>query len=267
MWNVIYALFFRELKTRFGKNRRLGYFWLIAEPMMQVIFIAGIISLIRSYQFLGYKLGVIQSSMPIFLFLSVGIIPFFMFRNIVGQLMGGIGANLGLFIYRPVKPIHVFIARTLLETFLYFFIFVILMLVLAWFFDYPATPSNFLEFYASFLVLVLSGFSLGLILAIIAHFFHVLRSLIGYFIMILYFTSAVLFPSWILPNRLFNILLYNPWFHIMESLKAGYFELYPLREEITLFYPLSVSMILLYIGLWVYYYKRQELTAKRDDQT
>ncbi len=47
-----------------------------------------------------------------------------MFRSIVTQLMNGIGANLSLFAYKPVKPIHVFIARTLLEFCIYFVIFI-----------------------------------------------------------------------------------------------------------------------------------------------
>ncbi|EOK1111351.1 ABC transporter permease, partial [Campylobacter jejuni] len=36
MFNVIHALFFRELKTRFGKNRYLGYIWVVGEPMSVV---------------------------------------------------------------------------------------------------------------------------------------------------------------------------------------------------------------------------------------
>ena len=76
MWNVIYALFFRELKTRFGKNRRLGYIWLVSEPMAQIVLITSILSLIREYQH-----QIMPSGMSAFMFLAVGIIPFFTFRG------------------------------------------------------------------------------------------------------------------------------------------------------------------------------------------
>lgn len=258
MWNVIYALFFRELKTRFGKNRRLGYIWLVSEPMAQIVLITSILSLIREYQH-----QIMPSGMSAFMFLAVGIIPFFMFRSIVKQLLEGIKSNIGLFIYKPVKPIHVFIARTLLETCIYFFIFVVLMFIVGWFFDLVVLPAHFLEFYLSFLLLFLSGFALGLCLSILNHLVDVLKSIIPYVTIILYLASAVIYPSWILPKELFNILLFNPWFHIMESLKAGYFDNYPIKDEITLLYPLCVSILLLYVGLWFYYYKRQELAAER----
>lgn len=258
MWNVIYALFFRELKTRFGKNRRLGYLWVIGEPMVQIVAIAGVVSLIREYQH-----QIMPNDMSIFMFLAVGIIPFFMFRSIVKQLIEGIKANTGLFIYKPVKPIHVFIARALLESCIYFFIFAVLMLIVGWFFDIVVIPAHFLEFYLSFLLLIFSGFALGLCLSIANHLVDVLKSVLPYITIILYLASAVIYPSWILPNELFDILLFNPWFHIMEILKAGYFDNYPLKGEITLLYPLCVNIVLLYIGLWFYYYKRQELVAEK----
>lgn len=119
MFNVIHALFFRELKTRFGKNRYLGYIWVVGEPMSVVLLVTIIGTVIREYHH-----QVMPEGISIFMFLISGIMPFFMFRSIVTQLMNGIGANLSLFAYKPVKPIHVFIARTLLEFCIYFVIFI-----------------------------------------------------------------------------------------------------------------------------------------------
>ena len=104
MLNVIRALFFRELKTRFGKNRHLGYFWVIGEPLMQILVITTLVTLIREH----ISNLIIPGQTPVFMFLACGIIPFFMFRNIVTQLMGGIAGNLSLFFYKPVRPIMFF---------------------------------------------------------------------------------------------------------------------------------------------------------------
>ncbi len=65
-----------------------------------------------------------------------------MFRSIVTQLMNGIG-KLSLFAYKPVKPIHVFIARTLLEFCIYFVIF-ITVLFAGWFFRLDVFPVHLL---------------------------------------------------------------------------------------------------------------------------
>mgnify|MGYP001545718786 FL=1 len=77
---VVEALFLRELKTRFGKNRRLGYFWVVGEPMTHILFFLVIFTLIRARTI---------PQVPIEMFLVTGFVPFFMFRNIVTQIMAG----------------------------------------------------------------------------------------------------------------------------------------------------------------------------------
>ncbi|TQR34729.1 capsule biosynthesis protein [Campylobacter sp. MIT 99-7217] len=258
MFNVVYALFFRELKTRFGKNRRLGYFWVIGEPMGQILVILSVVTMIRQYRHFPMPEGI-----SIFMFLATGIIPYFMFRSTVTQMLGGISGNLGLFTYKPVKPIHVFIARTLVESFIYFFIFVLTMILVGWIFHLSVLPYHFLEVYGAFLVLVFSGFALGLCLTILNHFIEPLKSILPYFVVLIYVSSAIIYPSWIVPDSLFEYLLYNPWLHITETIKMNYFEHYPAREGVNILYPIIVSLILLLVGLWVYYYKRQELSAAR----
>ena len=74
MRDVIEALFFRELKTRFGKNRRLGYFWVIGEPMTHILFFLIVFTLIRARSI---------PQVPIEMFLVTGFVSFFMFRNTV----------------------------------------------------------------------------------------------------------------------------------------------------------------------------------------
>ncbi|MCW1755657.1 ABC transporter permease [Campylobacter jejuni] len=139
MLNVIYALFFRELKTRFGKNRYLGYIWVVGEPMSIVLLVTIIGTIVREYHH-----QVMPEGISIFMFLISGIMPFFMFRSIVTQLMNGTQANLALFAYKPVKPIHVFIARTLLEFCIYFVIFIIILFFAGWFFRLDVFPVHLL---------------------------------------------------------------------------------------------------------------------------
>lgn len=159
MLNVIHALFFRELKTRFGKNRYLGYIWVVGEPMSVVLLVTIIGTVIREYHH-----QIMPEGISIFMFLISGIMPFFMFRSIVTQLMNGIGANLSLFAYKPVKPIHVFIARTLLEFCIYFVIFITVLFLQGGSLDSMYFLFIYLEFYFvffySYAQLLLWGFVL-----------------------------------------------------------------------------------------------------------
>ena len=186
-----------------------------------------------------------------------------MFRNIVTQLMGGIAGNLSLFFYKPVRPIHVFLARTLLEFCIYSVIFLSVMILVGWFVGYDVFPRDFLAAFGCVILMVLSGFSLGVIFAIITHFIEPLKIFLTYIITALYLLSCVVFPIWIIPTALLEYFLYNPMLHICESLKYYYFDSYPLVDGINLIYPIVFNIIMLFIGFWFYYYKRRELVASR----
>lgn len=250
MTHIISALFLRELKTRFGKNKRLGYFWVIGEPMTHIIFFLIIFTVIRARSL---------PQMPIEMFLITGFVPFFMFRNIVTQIMAGVNANRALIAYKPVRPIYIFIARMLLEVCIYFLVFVIFMAVFGWFLDFAILPVNFLEVLISFIGLALLGFGLGVCLAFLSTEVEYSTIFINYGMMLLYFGSAVLIPLWILPQNIVELLLYNPILQLLEMLRENYTEGYPLTQGIGFLYPFSFGVILLFVALWIYYFRYKYL--------
>lgn len=258
MINVVYALFFRELKTRFGVNKYLGYFWVIGEPMMVVLAISLLVTAIRHFHS-----QIMPDGIPIFMFLVIGIIPFFMFRSIITQILNGIQANLPLFAYKPIRPIHVFIARALLEFCIYFTIFVCVMFLASWFFHMRVIPEYILEVMFSFAMLVLFGFAMGMCFAIAGYFSEPIQKLFGYINVVLYWTSFVILPAWIVPRPILEIFYYNPLLHIMELLKYNFFENYPLLDNYNYYYPLFCLAVILFVGLFFYYFTREKLIAVR----
>lgn len=68
---MLCMLSFRELKTRFGINKYLGYFWVIGEPMMVILVIASLVTAIREFRH-----QIMPDGISIFMFLVIGIIPF-----------------------------------------------------------------------------------------------------------------------------------------------------------------------------------------------
>ena len=108
--DVIFALFIREIKTRFGAYR-LGLVWAFLEPMSFVI----VISAIRSISSGGSLFGGESHSIPYPIFLMLGYIPFMLFSKLLTQGAAAVSANQGLFNYRQVRPIDTILARTLLE--------------------------------------------------------------------------------------------------------------------------------------------------------
>ena len=249
--NVIKALFLRELKTRFGETR-LGYFWVFFEPMIHVTMLIFIFTFIKSRMI---------PNVPFELFLITGIVPFFLVRHIVFNVMDGAEANKSLFFYKPVTPMHVYLSRILLEIFIYSTIFFIMMFIAGWFFGFPAIPNDFLGAFFGFFILVLLGFSLGLCLATLIKKSKVFSTIIKNSFNFLYLGSGIMYPLWIIPEPYLSWILYNPFAQGIELIRRSYFKDYPVIDGVSLVYPLSISVILLFIGLWGYYHKRKELGA------
>lgn len=106
---AIFALFLREIRTRFGKYR-LGYLWAILQPAGQLLILLAFAHFVFGHQMQGISYTV---------FFSGGVAPWFLFTNIAIRSINAVQANAGLFTYRPVRPIDAVIARSPLELIVY----------------------------------------------------------------------------------------------------------------------------------------------------
>lgn len=254
MKNIILALILRELKTRFGKNPTLGYVWVIGEPMLHILIILVFISYVR---------GQVLPQLPYSLFLIMGMVPFFMFRNIATNIMNGIEANRSLFVYKPVKPIHVFLARAILEGMIYFLIFITLMIIFSFLLNYSVIPDNFLMVLCMFILMIIYAFTLGIIFAIVSFFMPMSKIIFSILLQVMYFISAVIYPLWIVPIKYAKYIALNPLVHIMECLKENYFYEYPIVNFIDINYGLKSLLVILIISLAAYYHFRVQISVSQ----
>ncbi|MDR1976547.1 MAG: ABC transporter permease [Campylobacteraceae bacterium] len=249
---VILALFLRELKTRFGKVR-FGVFWTIAEPMVHIVVLLFIFVFIRNRM---------MPQVPFELFLITGLIPFFLFRHIATGLMTSMDANKALFAYTPVKPIDTYITRTILEVVIYSVIFGIIILGFGFWGGLDVSVLNPLETLALFFLIVLMGFSLGVCASILYNIFPVTKIVVSIIMLPLYFLSAIMYPLWIIPSPYIEYLKWNPILHMIELFRQNYFAHYPKTDGINIYYPLGVTLVALFIGLYFYRVRRLALAAR-----
>lgn len=243
---VILALFLRELKTRFGESR-LGPIWVIMEPLVHIVVMLLIFSVL---------MGRMMPEIPYSLFLVTGLVPFFLFKNIVTNLMNSIQANKALFSYRPVRPIAVYLARTLLDTIIYTSIFIFIIIILSWFGAVDVSISNPLELLLTLAMIVLFGLSVGILFSIVVHKFPFFKIVINVLMTLLYFISGVMFPLWVIPSQYLPYLLYNPVLHLIELFRESFFSYYPVTNGISIEIPIFSTLVFGYIGLW-FYVKRE----------
>lgn len=238
--SAINALFFREIKTRFGKYR-LGYLWAVLEPSAHLIVLL---------LFFGFIMHRTMPDISFPQFLLNGIIPYFIFSNITQRSLGAIEANQGLFNYRPIKPIDTIIARAKLETIIYMAVYFILMLVVAMSGE-TIKVNNLLQLFFSWFMLILFSCGIGMIFMVAGHYLPETQKLFPIMLKPLYFLSGIMFPLHSIPKEHWPYLLWNPILHAVElsreAVVAGY-----VSEGVSLEYLVIVTLATLFIGLAVY---------------
>jgi capsular polysaccharide transport system permease protein len=204
---VVYALLMREMQMRFGRSR-IGYVWLVGEPLMLAIGISSI------HWFSDRGL---PNNIPVFMFYGMGYLPFFMFRGIMTRNAGAIQGNIQLLYHRSIKLHDLTIARSLLEAAACAPVIMLFILGGIFFADvWPAKPGLFV------LSLVLS--------ALLAHgFATIITSLIVFveslerlihpltYLMMPFSGAFAMVDS--LPQNYQNILLWNPLVHVHEAFR------------------------------------------------
>lgn len=248
--SVVFALFIRELKTRFG-GRWIGAFWVLLEPLAHVLMLLMIFGFVQHRVLAGVEYSV---------FLLVGLVPFFMFKNLVVRLMEAVDSNRGLFGYRQVKPLDPLISRALLEVTLYSVVYLIVLAVLGWF-GFQFFPARPLELIGVSTLLILMGAGLGLIFAVTTNEVPQLCSFVRIAFMPLYLISGVIFPVSSLPPEVLSWLLWNPVLHALELSRGYFFPQYHVLHQVSLEYVAGVAIGAVALGMSLYRVRRDQLLA------
>jgi capsular polysaccharide transport system permease protein len=239
---VVFALFVRELKTRFGKYR-LGYVWALIEPLVHVIVLSAIWSILGRTEFMG---------IPVPLFLVTGIVPFLFFRSVVSRGINAIEANRGLFGFRQVRPVDTVLARILLESIVYFLAYLVLLFIGGWFLGYDVSMHNPLGLIAVNALLFFLSLGLGLLSAVYGALYPEIMKLVPMILLRpLYFISGILFPLYMIPSDYHSWLLWNPLLHVVELNHAYFFRSFESPETSLMFVFIS-AVTSLTLGLLAY---------------
>ena len=243
---VFYALFIRELKTRFG-GYRLGVFWAIFEPVTHILVLTLLFTIIRDRQ--GWF------GIPFPLFFATGVLSFFLFQKIVLRSMTSITASMGLFAYKQVKPFDAVIVRGFLEGFVILLTMIILSWVGAWFFNFETMPHNPLYVLLIIVLLIMMGLGIGFITAVIGVKYPEASQLVGLILRPLYFIPGVIFPIPAMPEEFRSYLLWNPLLHGVEQFRVGWFQDYP-AVDTSFNYIFLSALLFFFFGLTYYHANR-----------
>jgi len=249
MQDTIFALLTRELKVRFG-SKKLGYFWALAEPILQSSIIAIIFTLLGRSSLSG---------VPVALFILMGILPFRGFTKASIQLATAIKANKALFAYRQVSPIDPFITRLLIESATYLVVYSLLMVALFWI-GFQIIPEKPLELILINLFMLSMASGYGLLLSNLVLFYDDTPRIISLIQQPLFFISGIFFVITMIPAQYWHYLTWNPLLHFTELSRDAMFSSYktPVGDWL---YLLTITIFLWGSGLSFYWINRHRFLA------
>lgn len=239
-YNVVAALFFREIQTRFA-SKSLGYLWAIVDASAMIV----VFSLVKVYLMDRAMPGI---DYPVFL--ATGFLAYNLFKGIVNKSMESFESNRALFVYKQVKPIDTLFARVLVETLVIAVVAVILLLV-GMYIGYDIAVKNFLAVVFAFIWIILFGFGLGVLFSVIAVFFENFKKIIGLMFLPLFFLSGLFYTVESLPPMAREVLLYNPVIHFIELIHGSYFQTLD-TKYVDYQYMFLWTFIPMFCGLWFY---------------
>ncbi|MBK1649525.1 ABC transporter permease [Rhabdochromatium marinum] len=238
-WSVWHALFMREVLAR-TMNDRMGWFWMLGEPMMFIGFMVSIRSFMgRTREIIGAEF------IP---WLIIGLTGFFLIRNAITRGMSAIQANKALFAYRQIKPVDPLLVRHAMEGMLQTIVLLIL-LGLAVLVGMDALPDDMLGVGFMWLSLSLLGLGCALVVSVVVRLIPDLERLIKMITFPLLILSGVILPLNRFPPKMLEYLMYNPIVHGLELLRGSYFSGYHLLAGVSLEYFWQWILITLALGL------------------
>lgn len=250
--SVVMAIIFKEIKVR-QRTSKFGMFYVLIEPIIFIVMIAGIRYLLRTTSVDG---------MHVLIWIPLGVTLFLIFRHSVSKVPSAIRSNEGLLDYPQVKPIDPLIAIFILEMTMTMVASAIAIFLIWWFMDIGPTFPQPLEAIGVVVATLAGCFGLALLLGVYGTFYENIPRTIRFLNRPMIFISGVIFAVSAMPAYVREWLSWNPLLQFIEYFRhyaAGH-KIFP---EADLGYACFVSAFMLGLGFIAYYANRYRLVQSR----
>ncbi len=232
------ALLLRETVNRLAAGRA-AWVWILLEPLIHVMFMLAMFTAIRVT-----TVGGIDTT----LWLTTGLVAFFMFRRTANQCTNAISANRALFTYRQVKPVDTVLVRAATEGFLMLLVLILALCVLA-LLGHDILPADPLTLLSALLGLWLVGLGFGLVFSVGTELVPELGKLVNIIMLPAYLMSGVMVQIGAIPEPYRGWLALNPLVHGLESARLAFAPYYHTITDLNLAYLYVWALVLVFFGL------------------
>jgi len=252
--NVVFALIFKEIKSRSGVDGH-GLLSLVGVVLEPVIALAGIML------FFYFLRRSEVSGIHIALYMAVSYVPFGIIRRSLSSIPRSLGSNSAFYAYQQVKPFDSILARFILEIALTMIGAAVVLFVLWWFLDLRINFDKSPQLLGLVVMMMVTGFGCSLFFGTYGKLYPIILKVIRMVSRALFFLSAVIHPISQLQGKVGDYILLNPLAHFEEKAREYALGVKP-YPGVTLTYPASFMLIMLFLGFVGYYVNRFEVLRK-----
>lgn len=203
----VWAFMLREIQQQYGRFRT-GYLWALLEPAATVAVLTGLHAGIRGGE------ANIYGEHPVIFFLF-GAVPFFLFFGVVNRSQNAFQGTKGLFSYRQIKPIDLFVARAVIEALVVLIVGCVFIGLWLWWGEGLALRDPLLLL-QSLALLFLLGVGVGLVYGVYGAIFTDLQRVFGITMRPMFFISGIFFTIQMVPQRYRHFVDWNPMLHAID---------------------------------------------------
>ncbi len=206
----VLASFWTDLRYRYA-GTALGFFWVILNPVLEVIIYAVVFSQLVSVRSGGGE-GISYT-----LFLTSGLFPYLAFSQMISRGSSAIKSN-ALYMRRSLVPAEVFVFKEALLSGFSFLIYLILLLPISLIAGNPLTW-RILLMPVSAVFLLLLGFGMAIPLANLRILFPDLGEVIPVILQLWRWTLPIMFSDDNFPDWLRRLMSLNPPYYFIRSFR------------------------------------------------
>lgn len=160
-----------------------------------------------------------------FLFYYTGLIPYLVFTHASSGMCHAVTGNAPLLQLPPVTTFDVIAARGILEIVTDIVVAVILLAIFNAI-GVGTMPRDLWEPSIALLVTAAFGFGVGFVNAVLAALWRSWEKIYSQLTRVLYFISGIFYVPSMMPDRMREVLAWNPLLHAIDWFRAGFFASY-----------------------------------------
>jgi ABC-type polysaccharide/polyol phosphate export permease/tetratricopeptide (TPR) repeat protein len=231
------ALVLRDIRSRYGESR-LGFLWSLMEPFLHI----GALAVV--FQFTMHGRPPLGDNF--FFFYFTGVLPYLLISHLILHIGHAVKDQRQLLQIPTVAPIDVVVGKFIVENFTTAVIFMIFLGLFA-VFGVDPLPVSLPHVFLAFFLTSMLGFGLGMLCAALFELGAVIEHVVGLVVRLLYFASGIFYVPAAMPLRARDIIVYNPFLHIIDCMRVGFFRSYA-PEWMDVGYAAKCALFALLVG-------------------